>query len=118
MIDEELKQLVKENKEILTSLDKRIKKIEKRFTLNTIFGFVKFLFIVAPIIFGVVYLMPIFKDYVKIFEPAYKTFVSQFTFMPSNDNENVNSNINQNEVFLQSFCDAESRELMVEKFCK
>ncbi|MDP2812270.1 MAG: hypothetical protein Q8O32_01095 [bacterium] len=115
MINEDLKPLLEENKELLQNLDKRLKKIEKRFVWGTILGLLKFLIIFTPLIIGAIYFTPILKDYVKIFEPAYKTWISQLNFIPGNENVNTKG---QNEAILESFCDPESRELMVKQFCK
>lgn len=116
MIDEELKKMMEENKEILQSLDHRLKKIEKRFVWGTVFSFVKFFIIFAPIIIGAIYFTPILKDYVKIFEPAYKTLMSQIKLSPTSEDSTGTST--KNEAILESFCDPNSRELMVKQFCK
>lgn len=113
MLDQELSQIIKENKEALQSLDKRLAKIEKNFTWNTIFGFIKAIVIAAPIIFGIIYLTPILKDYVKIFEPVVKTIQSGAgNLVNSNKSDKLDSNI------LGSFCDPQARETLVKELCK
>lgn len=116
MIDEELKKLMEENKEILQGLDHRLKKIEKRFVWGTVFSFIKFFIIFAPLIIGAIYFTPILRDYVKIFEPAYKTLMSQIKLMPTS--ENLIGTSTKNEAILESFCDPSSREAMIKQFCK
>ena len=54
MTDEELRQIIKENKQLLDDIDKRMHRIEKKFVYNTIFGFVKAVVILAPIIIGII----------------------------------------------------------------
>lgn len=118
MIDEESKRIVKENKAILEDLDSRLSRIERRFTWNTIFGFIKAFFILAPIILGVIYLTPILKDYIRIFEPLFKNLnlpiISQNTDIQAADTQVVPDNVDS---MLQSFCDPEAREAMVRQLC-
>ncbi len=66
MIDEEIKQIIQENKETLANIDKRIGRIEKNFIWSSIFGFIKIVIIVAPIVFGIIYFTPFLKDLNKL----------------------------------------------------
>lgn len=118
MMDEESKRIVKENKQILEDLDKRLARIEHRFTWNTIFGFIKAVVILAPIILGVIYLTPILKDYIKIFEPLFRNLrlpgTSQDNIIAVPVDQTVDNNIDS---MLESFCDPEAREAMVRQRC-
>ena len=114
MTEQELGQIIKENKEALQGLEKRLAKIEKSFTWSTIFGFVKAVVIAAPIVFGIIYFTPILKDYVRIFEPIVKT-------IQLGTNNLVNgSKSNQLDVnnVVGSFCDPQAREALVKDLCK
>jgi len=114
MTEQELGQIIKENKETLQSLDKRLHKIEKNFTWNTIFGFVKAVIIAAPIIFGIIYFTPILKDYVRIFEPIVKTIqLGAGNFVSGNKTNQTDVNN-----IVGSFCNAEAREALARDLCK
>jgi len=122
MTDEELKQIIKDNKETLVNIDERMHRIEKKFIWNSIFGFIKTIVILAPIIVGIIYLTPILRDYIKIFEPIFKNLPVTLQNM-SNASEQINidaneSNANNQTSTLESFCDPQTRQQMVEQFCK
>jgi hypothetical protein len=117
MTDEELRQIIKENKQILDGIDKRMHRIEKKFIWNSIFGFIKTVVILAPIIIGIIYLTPILKDYVKIFNPILKNLpvaLQNLANVPSNPNATPT----ETDPILDSFCDAQARQVMIEQFCK
>ena len=116
MIDEELKKLDQENKALLRSLDERIRKIEKKFTLNTIFSFIRVIIIAAPLIVGKIYLTPVLKEYIKIFEPAYRVFTSQLNFAQQKEEDKGEQG--QSDILLDSFCDPDTREAMIKQFCQ
>lgn len=110
MIDDESKKLIKDNQVILQDLDKRIHRIEKKFVWNTIFGFLKMIVILAPIIIGIIYLTPILKDYVKIFEPIFQSLRNQLNTTAVNPQDT--------NFAIESFCDPQTRETLVEQLCK
>lgn len=113
MLDEELKQIVKENKQILEKLDKKIQRIEKRFIWNSIFGFIKILVIVAPIVLGIIYLTPFLQDFIKIYDPILKNL--PLTIQNFNTDSQINAN---NQQMIESFCNPEARQAMVDQLCK
>ena len=110
MIDDESKKLLKENQVILQALDKRIHRIERKFFWNTIFGFLKVVVILAPIIIGIIYLTPILKDYVKVFEPIFQSLRDQLNVTGANPQDT--------NFTLESFCNPQARETLVEQLCK
>lgn len=109
MLDDDIKYLVKQNKEILHTLNKRIDRIERRFMWNTIFGFIKVVIIIGPIIFGIIYLSPLAKDYINSISPVLEVFKlksnnQQITVLPDN--------------FKSVFCDEQSRQTLIDQNCK
>ncbi|MCD4760608.1 hypothetical protein K8R42_01800 [bacterium] len=116
MLDEELSKIIKENRETLEKMDKRMHRIEKKFVWNTIFGFLKVLIIWGPIIGGLIYFTPVLKDYVKIFDPIVNTLRS----VSSNNSETdqLKGEINQMDYSLELFCEKEAREAMADQLCK
>lgn len=116
MTEEELKAVVKENKEVLHSLDQRLHRIERKFIWNTIFGFLKFIILAAPIIAGIIYLTPILKDYIKIFDPIFKTLQDRKGEII--DPLTASEQMENNEIILQSFCDPDTRQAMIDQLCK
>jgi len=112
MTDEELKQIIKENKQLLDDIDKRMHRMEKKFILSSIFGFIKVLIILTPIVIGVIYLTPFLQDFIKIYEPFFKDLP---TTLQNVNNANVSSD---NQQLIQSFCDPQARQAMINQFCK
>jgi hypothetical protein len=117
MIEEELKQIIKENKQILDSLDQRLKHIEKRFVWNSVFGFIKILIVVAPLIVGVIYITPFLKDFFGIYQPVYQALPNLFQ-KAANTSEDSSAESAQADLMIESFCDETTRQRMIEQFCK
>jgi hypothetical protein len=61
-MDEELKKLLEENLKLTQEIHTMTKKINKFVIWSRIFGFLKILIIVVPIILGIIYLPPLLKD--------------------------------------------------------
>ena len=120
MMDEELKRVINQNQETLTDINRRLHRIEKKFFWNSIFGFVKTFIILAPIILGIIYLTPILKDYIKIFDPIFKNLpatLQNLSNASSQINTEADKSTNQSNG-LESFCDTESRQAMVDQLCQ
>ncbi len=116
MIDEEIKQIIQENKETLANIDKRIGRIEKNFIWSSIFGFIKIVIILGPIIFGIIYFTPFLKDFIRIYEPFFKNL--PITLQNLN-NPSSDSNIPTGaQAGLENFCDPQVREAMIDSLCK
>ena len=111
MKEEDVKYIVSQNKEILHTLNKRIDRIEKKFMWNTIFGFIKVVFIAGPIIFGIIYLSPMVKGYITSISPVLEAL-------------NLKSNNNDKQVMVlptdvkDIFCDAKARQILIDQNCK
>jgi hypothetical protein len=119
MTDEELRQIIKENKQVLDDIDKRMHRIEKKFIWNSIFGFIKTAVILAPLIIGAIYLTPILKDYVKIFEPVFRNLPATLQNIGNvSSGDGSQEVLDDNEVILESFCDPSARQLMIDSLCK
>lgn len=116
MIDEELKQIVQENKQILDKIDDRLHKIEKRFIWSSIFSFIKIFIIVAPIVLGIIYLTPFLQDFIKVYDPIVRNFPITLQNLSNNSDNTVVSGDTQE--LLKSFCDPETREATVNQLCK
>ena len=119
-MDEELKRIINQNQETLADIDKRLHRIEKKFVWNGIFGFIKTFIILAPIIVGAIYLTPILKDYIKIFEPIFRNMPLTLQNL-SNASSQINKGTNEasGQVNgLEAFCNQESRQAMVDQLCQ
>ena len=117
MPNEEMHQIIEKNQEILDSLDKRLGRIEKRFTLNTIFGFIKAAVIILPIIAGIIYLSPIVKRYVDTIKPYLQAFNIGGSGETQVDNQSaVNLDLLSPET-RSMFCDEQIRETLVQQNC-
>ena len=116
-MDEELKSLLKQNQETLGSLDKRIGKIERHFKIEAILNMIKWLIIVVPIVFGIIYISPYVKHYVQLLQPALKALNLESindmlgnTEQPNGQNSPVNG--------LQALCDPAQRQAIINQYCK
>lgn len=118
MEGEEIKGLLQKNQETLLNLDKRIAKIERHFKREAILNIIKWLIIVVPIVFGLIYISPYVKGYVRMLEPALKALnLESFNEMLGN---NTNQNTSQGAIVngLESLCDPVKRQAIVNQYCK
>jgi len=123
MMDPELKNILADNKRVLDRLEARMKKIEKRFIWGTVWSIVKIIIIVGPIVVGLIYLSPIINKYFQDFSPIFE-FYSNLG-QDKNLQQQINtflgsSNANQQippEV-LESFCNPQTRDVIVQQMCK
>lgn len=60
--DSELNQLIKENLALTKEVASMVRHINKYVAWQRIFGWIKALFVVIPVIVGAIYLPPLFKD--------------------------------------------------------
>lgn len=67
MENENLKQLLEQNIKLNQDVLKSCQKIEKYMFHIKVYGVVKFLIIVIPIIIGTFYLIPIFRDFLGLY---------------------------------------------------
>lgn len=115
-MDEDLKEVILKNKETLDSLDERLRKIEKHFRTEAILNLIKWVIIVVPIVFGVIYISPYVKTYVRMLQPALHILkLDELSAMLE-----TNSNVPQDSVggMLESLCDPAQREVIVNQYCK
>ena len=73
-MDDELKQMIQQNQETLLDLEKRVQKIQNKMMWNTIGSVLKIILIIAPLIWGAIYLSPILKEYTAAFGPLLDVF--------------------------------------------
>lgn len=60
--DNEVKKLLEKNLEMTEEVYRIIKKVNKYLVMQQVFGFLKILVIIVPIILGLIYLPPLLKD--------------------------------------------------------
>jgi len=115
---EELKQIIEKNQSVLESIERRLTRIERRFTWNTIFGFIKAVVIIAPIVAGIIYLSPLVRNYMDIIKPLFKNLSIK---SDNNTNQAAGPVINLDLLspeMKNAFCDSEVRETLVQKNCQ
>ena len=120
-MDEELKQIIKQNQQLLQGLNKKVKKIEKKLHWQAVGSFLKIVLILAPIIFGVIYLSPYVKQYVGYFKPLLETLnlAPGNSILQMGNKEPVDNQADlDTDDIIQSFCDEEIREYMIQQYCK
>lgn len=61
-MDEEIKDLLKKNLELTEEINKKIERINRFVAWQKIFGLLKILIFVVPIVLGIIYLPPLLKD--------------------------------------------------------
>ena len=67
-MDQELKKLVKKNLELNKEMHDMVKYIKKFIIFQQIFGVIKVLLIVVPLVLGIIYLPPLIKDALKQYQ--------------------------------------------------
>ncbi len=115
MESEEIKSLLQKNQEALSNLDQRLGKIEKHFRREAILNMIKWLIIVVPIVFGVIYISPYVKGYVRMLEPALKALnLESFNEMLGNGQDtSVGATTG-----LEALCDPAKRQAIINQYCK
>ncbi|MFA6253450.1 MAG: hypothetical protein WCV69_04255 [Patescibacteria group bacterium] len=112
----DLKEVVRQNQELLSSLDKRLHKIEKHFRTEAILNVIKWLIIVVPIVFGIVYLSPYVKTYVGMIKPALQALnLDSINEMLGNDTDNAQAPVVNG---LEILCDPVKRQAIINQNCK
>ena len=116
MEEPDLKEIVRQNQELLSSLDKRLHKIEKHFKTQAILNVIKWLIIIVPIVFGIVYVSPYVKNYVNMIKPALQALnLDTVNDMLGNNTNNVQeSAVNGLDVL----CDPIKRQAIINQYCE
>ena len=65
----ELESLIKQNIKNTNLLIKKVEKFEKDFKRFEIMNLLRFLIVAIPIILAILYLIPIFRDFLEIYDP-------------------------------------------------
>ncbi len=115
-MDEDLKAIILKNQETLDNLDKRLHKMEKHFRTEAILNMIKWIIVVVPIVFGVIYISPYVKTYVRMIQPALQALnLDELSAMLE-----TNSNNPQEQVggILENLCDPAKRQVIVNQYCK
>lgn len=116
MEEVDYKEIARQNQELLNSLDKRLHKIEKHFRTEMILNWIKWLIIVVPIVFGVIYISPYVKSYVRMLQPALQALKLDTL------NDLLNNGVAENKLptagSLESLCDPVQRQVIVNQYCK
>lgn len=112
----DLKEIVRQNQEMLTSVDKRLHKIEKHFRTEMILNWLKWLIIVVPIVFGVIYISPYVKGYVRMLQPALQALnLDGINSLLEGNTDNAQVPVNN---ILNNLCDPAKRQVIVNQYCK
>lgn len=117
MIEPEIEEIIKQNQETLESLDERVSKIQSKLKWQTVGNVIKTIFILGPVIIGIIYLSPYVKRYVKVFEPVLRTL----KLTPENSIINMvnpeDGTINQEQA-IEQLCNPETRAAVIEQLCQ
>lgn len=117
MLEPEIKEIIKQNQETLESLDERVSKIQSKMRWQTVGNVIKTIFILGPVIVGIIYLSPYVKQYVGYLEPALKAL----KLTPENSiieikNPNGDRVISTDDA-IQKICDPKTRDIVIEQIC-
>ncbi|PLX25700.1 hypothetical protein C0580_01835 [Candidatus Parcubacteria bacterium] len=120
MIDPETKKILEKNQVLLKELEKKVEKIQKRMMWGAVFSTLKIIFVVGPIIFGIIYISPYVSGYFKAFKPIFQALqlAPYKAVLEGNINQDGTENSQASQQIIDSFCDPEVREVMVEQYCK
>ena len=115
MEEVDLKEVLQKNEEVLSSLDKRLRKIEKHFRREAILNMIKWLIIVVPIVFGVIYISPYVKTYIQMLQPALHALkLDELSAILGNNTNNPQEPV---KGILDDLCDSDKREALVNQYC-
>ncbi len=107
--DNATKEKINNSQQLLESLDRRLHKIERKMKIDSILGIIKWVIIVVPIVFGVIYLSPIVKQYSVYLEPALK-------LLHLNTSQEGAQLLTDEQKAL--ICDPKQRAVLVNQICK
>jgi hypothetical protein len=113
MNNDEMKQLLLENKASLERIDKVVEKIHKRMIWSTIGSILKIILIVAPIVLGVIYLSPMLKQYMGGLDSALKILNPTSGL----DVGNANGGTDASGFSLEEVCSPNVQQ-MIDQMCK
>lgn len=91
-MDDNLKNLVERNLALTEENHEAIQKIRKYIVMTQILGVIKFIVILAPIIFAIIYLPPILRDLIAPYQELMPDSLKQFNQIDMN---NFNSYIDK-----------------------
>ncbi len=112
-----IKETIAKNQEVLEKIEKRIDRIEKHFTWNTIFGIIKAVVIIGPIVIGVIYLSPFVKAYVDRVRPFFEALIiTPAKDSPQGPNPVTNFDLLSPQM-RNVLCDPKIREALVKENC-
>ncbi|MFA5126693.1 MAG: hypothetical protein WC465_01660 [Patescibacteria group bacterium] len=120
MENDPLRDLLERNQASLEILDKRLRKIERHFFWGTTMNIIKWIVIVVPIVFGVIYISPYVKQYAAYLQPALKLLkldLAQDQTMGNNTNVSQ-LNDSQTSSVIETLCDPQKREILIQQICK
>ena len=116
MENDPIHELLERNQASLEILDKRLRKIERHFFWGTTMNIIKWIVIVVPIVFGVIYISPYVKQYSAYLQPALKLLRLDVAQDQANINQqNTNS---QTASAVEILCDQQKREVLIQQICK
>ena len=116
-MDDELKQIMQQNQETLLDLEKRVQKIQNKLMWNTIGSVLKIILIIAPLIWGAIYLSPILKEYTAAFGPLLDVFKITKDGVPAEMAPQV-LNFEISPENQEIFCNSRTREAIVQQICR
>ncbi|RJQ35196.1 hypothetical protein C4566_01135 [Candidatus Parcubacteria bacterium] len=116
MIDLETKKILEKNQQLLEDLEIRVKKIQKKMMWGTIGGVLKIIFILGPIVFGVIYLSPYVNGYFKAFKPMFET-LQLLPYQAMVEDKDLGNDSQASQQIIDSFCDPEVRDVMINQYC-
>lgn len=120
MTDQEWKELWEQNQASLLALDKKLTKVQNKLKWNTVWGLVKTVVIVTPLVWGAIYISPLLKNYVDIFSPMMQLF--QITKEGPTALQNLRNtpllNLEITPENREIICNAKTREAIIQQVCK
>ena len=114
MNNDEIKQLLVENKASLERVEKIVGKMRKKMLWNTVGSVLKIVLILGPIILGIIYLSPFVKQYSSGLQSA----LNILNLAPQTD---VNSYQDQSVIptdAIDAICDPQARQAIIDQVCK
>lgn len=122
MLPEELEKIIKSNQLSLARIEKQVEKISKKLLWNRIAGLLKIVLILAPIIFGVLYLTPKLKQIVGSENPftnVLKVYTGGFDSLDSDTAKQEptgSSDATVNDL-KEAFCNPNTQQEAIRKIC-
>ena len=114
MNNDEIKQMLLENKASMERVETMVVKMRKKMLWGTIGSILRILLIVGPLVFGIIYLSPFLKQYSSGLQSA----LNVLRIVPDTNLDSYQSQSVIPKDTIEIICDPETRQSIINQICE